>query len=189
MEPWDRSAVLRRLQTLGVDALDTEAEPSATVADLVLAGLQFASRLGVGMPRRLVFCRVGNEPPDIARYVPSSDSLLVNLDEGYWDDPGAEMTLYFRQRLFPSANPVFPVLHELGHRAHYLALSDSARWTAYRAMQLSNEERRIVRSEVGRNAARNPLELIADVLAARLEGHFFSAAVMALYRRFGGPNL
>lgn len=180
---------MRQAQTLGVDELVADAEPDADTAALVLSGLQLAASRGVVMMSRLVFRRAGNEPPEIARYLPSTDSLVINLDDPYWDDPDTEMALYRRQRLFPSANPCFPVLHEMAHRTHYFRMSDSARWSAYRAMSLTDQERRIVREEVGRNAAINPLELVADVFAAQLDGLAFSSAVMTVYRRYGGPAL
>jgi hypothetical protein len=188
MEPWDRRFVLARVQTIGVDEIVAETEPSAAVADRVVSGLEFGASRGVGMPWRLVFRRAEGEPTFTARYIPPADALIIVVGDVYWEAPEEEMENFFRQRIFPSANPDFPVLHELGHRAHYLALGDPARWSAYRAMRLSRPERRIVDAEVGRNAASDPLELIADVFAARLDGRTFNASVMALYRRYGGPT-
>jgi hypothetical protein len=93
------------------------------------------------------------------------------------------------QRLFPSENPAYPILHELGHRAHYWALNDSNRWLAYRTMRLSKEERRIIQREVGFNAARDALEFVADVYAAQIDGRRFTEQIRGLYERFGGPIL
>ena len=187
MEPWDRRFVLARVQTIGVDELVAETEPSSALADRVVSGLEFAASRGVEMPRRLVFREAEDEPTFTARYVPPADALIVAVDDLFWRNPEREMARFFRQRIFPSANPDFPVLHELGHRTHYLALSDPARWSAFRAMRLSRTERRIVDAEVGRNAASDPLEFVADVYAAQLDGRTFSALVMAIYLRYGGP--
>jgi hypothetical protein len=164
-EPWDRRTVIAYIQRLGVDELVVEAEPGRLVADRILAGLKFAHDRGIGLPRRLLFTRGDSVADQIALYLPRTDTLAINLVDSLWDDPEARMRRFARERLFPTANPDFPVLHELGHREHYLSLSDPFRWVGLRGIELDWTERRIIRREVGINAAQNPLELVADVFS------------------------
>jgi hypothetical protein len=186
-ERWDRRAIVAHAQSLGVDDLVAEVEPSRLVAERVLSGLQFAHVRGIGMPRRLLFGGEGSGMEQIALYVPRSDTLVVNLADSFWDDPEARMRRFERERLFPTANLDFPVLYELGHRAHYLGLGDPSKWVGLRGIAFDQSERRIIRREVGTNASQNPLELIADVFAVLVEGGQFGEGVMALYHRYGGP--
>jgi hypothetical protein len=186
-EPWNRRAVIAHAQNLGVDEVDAEIDPDRLVADRVLAGLEFAHSRGVGIPRRLLFGGEGSALEQIALYLPKSDSLVINLADSFWDDPADRMRRFARERLFPTANPDFPVLHELGHRRHYLSLANPFQWVGLRGIVFDQAERLIIRRKVGTNAAQNPLELVADVFAVLVEGGGFGESVMALFRRFGGP--
>ena len=46
----------------------------------------------------------------------------------------------------------------------------------------------MIQWEVGINATNDPLEFVADVFAALLEGRAFGEPLMALYRQYGGPT-
>jgi hypothetical protein len=185
--PWDRRIALARAQTLGIDELVVVAEPTRAVAALVLSGFEYAHGRGAPMASRLVFAREGAASLRMAVYLPRSDAIVVNLDDRFWDDPEMQMRRFAEQRLFPSDYPGYPVLHELGHRAHHQALSDPNLWLVFRSTRLGRDERRIIQQEVGINAARDVLEFVADVYAMQLEGRPVSDRIAGLYERFGGP--
>jgi hypothetical protein len=172
---------------LGVDEVFAELEPDRLGAERVLAGLEFAQIRGIGMPSRLLFGGRDGASARIALFVPRSDTLVINPVDSFWADPEGWMQRFARERVFPTANPDFPVLHELGHRSHYLTLSDPSQWIGLRGVIFDQSERRIIRREVGTNEAQDPLELVADIFTVLVEGGQFGEFVMSLYRRFGGP--
>lgn len=79
------------------------------------------------------------------------------------------------------------LVHELAHWLHY---NNSARH-AFMANEkdLTDDEKYIIRKNIGGYAARNFDEFIAEYIAARLDGVEFSKDIDDLYKSLGAPEL
>ena len=96
------------------------------------------------------------------------------------------MELY-EQGFLSSGHLFHPVLHEIGHHAHYRANPSDFRWLADDpASPYFAEQRLRVWAAVSEYVARDPLEMGAEVYAGRMAGRAFPPDVLRLFRLFPG---
>jgi hypothetical protein len=124
-------------------------------------------------------------------FVLSSNSVYLNPGSRFFaggSDGMAHMTRAAYERGWWSTDsPLGPVLHELGHAAHWGSSQQAYREAQH--MLLSKEEGRMVRRRLSEYGSIDPLELVAEVVASKLTGFLVHPDVIELYRRFGGPRL
>jgi SPP1 gp7 family putative phage head morphogenesis protein len=135
-------------------------------------------------------------PPDEARrtaaaYGAESDTLYINPRNRYWGQEGrnaaAVVRQAYQQKYLTSAHPRHIIRHEFGHMLH--AKADRAYYDSLFQIDFSDAERREVEKGIGTYASDHPQELIAEMVAAMMDGHIFSPELMKWYHKFGGPKL
>ena len=92
-----------------------------------------------------------------------------------------------KRRLYSTAHPQHIVRHELGHAAHYRALTSRERERIWFAESLRPGEAAITR-RVSVRASWNPKEFVAEVFAGLWGGVDYDEEVIALFESYGGPR-
>jgi hypothetical protein len=113
------------------------------------------------------------------------DMIVFNPEHAAWQDMVA--FLRDRQRFYSTQHPQHLVRHELGHAAHYRAISASPgdRDRIWHAEGLGIEQARIAQKVSGR-AMWNPKEFVAEVYAGAWAKVHYDAQVVALFNEFRG---
>jgi hypothetical protein len=130
-----------------------------------------------------------DDPFELAEVVLAYDNLedmiVFNPDHVAWEDMVA--FLRERQHFYSTQNLQHLVRHELGHAAHYRAISSSPvdRDRIWSAESLKIEQARIAQKVSGR-AMWNPKEFVAEVYAGLWAKVHYDDDVIALFHGFGG---
>ena len=114
-------------------------------------------------------------------------AIALNESHPYWDDPAAWMAQARASQWLASDNPEHPVHHEIGHALHYARVGHGD-YIAIRNTYFTVQQRDLIERQVGRYAATEPQEFVAEVYAARKAGVTFEPEVLALYNHFRGPT-
>jgi hypothetical protein len=182
-EQWTRD-------NLGIATVDYRhaSVPAATVVTQALAHAQAA---GVRLPRAVVFDRQAfRHDAEATSLNPAHGGRLsVNPENVYWLGRLADLALAARELrsrgMWATADPRHPILHELGHLAHWEA--KRASWDdgwGDRGGPAAVE--RALAAQVSRRAEHSPAQFVAEVFAGLRLGETYSVEVLALYTLYGG---
>lgn len=148
------------------------------VADRVIAGLAAARAWGIALPQ-VVRARADGPAAEL-RFVGAVSVLFVNPLAPYWKADG-------EPGWTASAGPHHAILHELAHLAHRRAVGEEA-FAAVAARRFDAAEQKAALA-VGRIAATEPAQFVAEVFAGRCAGRSYGGPVLELYAKLGGPVL
>jgi hypothetical protein len=143
-------------------------------------------------------------PNAAASFDPLTNQIRINRDSTYWSDPSVEARLRKMGWAIGYSGSDIGT-HEVGHALHWQVLLDAAggdkdqakrEWkrlgddATWRTTPERERQMWKVRKLVGRNAAMDPAEFVADVYAAIVNaGRTFPKWIMDLYELFQGPPL
>jgi hypothetical protein len=132
------------------------------------------------------------EDPDeradvVAAYDHLEDVIVFNADHAAWADLRGWMKRQQRSVFYSTAHPQHIVRHELGHAAHYRALSLQQRERIWFAESLRPEEESIA-LRVSIRATWNPKEFIAEVFAGLWGGIDYDDEVTGLFEHYRGQT-
>ncbi len=116
----------------------------------------------------------------IAAYDHLEDAIVFNADHPAWSDMRSFMKDRKEKDFYSTAHPQHIVRHELGHAAHYRALSPTERDRIWFAENLEPGEVSIARRVSGR-AVWNPKEFVAEVFAGLWGGVDYDEEVIGLF--------
>jgi hypothetical protein len=121
----------------------------------------------------------------IAAYDHLEDAIVFNADYPAWSD----MRGYMKKAasFYSTVHPQHIVRHELGHAAHYHALSSQERHGIWLAESLRPGELSIAR-RVSDRAAWSPKEFVAEVYAGLWAGVDYDDEVIGLFEYYGGQR-
>lgn len=138
------------------------------------------------MPKAL---RIVDEVPDhpnvYGLYDPNNDTVYIHTRVAtakYRE----EMAWHHSSGFFSSPARRSTVDHELAHAAHWH--TPRVRGEIWMS-ELTEAEARIIRSQVSRYGATDASELVAEVYSGVIGGKTYSEEVMAIYRKYRGPNI
>jgi hypothetical protein len=176
--------------TLGIPIVNYT-DASLEMATIANEALGLVHGHGWKLPRAVFIAQeaFGGRADDLARLEPNYGGRLeVNPHHDYWHGTWAELqarTRYYgSSRWWSSADVRHPIVHELGHLAHWDTRPET--WGAdWGTGAIATEQRALARA-VSRYAAPAPGEFVAEVFAGLLLGQAYSAQILALYRLYGG---
>jgi len=171
-------------------------EHTIHVANATAESIGIVQRAGLVLPDEIridhsIFRTLDRPPATPGYFAPASNSVYLNPDARFYAGGADGMLkmarMAYERGWWSTDNPIGPVLHELGHAAHW-GVSQEAYLHAQHA-RFSEAERDLVRRRLSEYGSTEPLQLVAEVIAAKLTGFVIHADVLDLYRRFGGPKL
>jgi hypothetical protein len=119
----------------------------------------------------------------IATYDHLDDVIVFNANHVAWVDmPGF---MQGQKEFYSTIHPQHIVRHELGHAAHYRAMSPPDRGRIWFTEGLGPTQLLIAQRVSGR-AMWNPKEFVAEVYAGAWAKLHYDAEVIALFNEFGG---
>lgn len=138
------------------------------------------------MPRAV---RIVDDVPDhpnvYGLYDPNNDTVYLHTriaDDKYRTERVWEHGSGFKS----SASPRHTVDHELAHAAHWH--TSGVRGEIWQT-KLTEAEERIIRARVSRYGATDASEMVAEVYSGVINGKVYDDEVMAIYRKYKGPNI
>jgi hypothetical protein len=120
-----------------------------------------------------------------AAYHALTDEIYVNSNSPNWANIKDLLRAGRLANKASTDDPDHVIIHEIGHYAHRNAVGLD-RYLEIRKMRFSPEEVELVTKHVSSYAATQPVEMIAEVFAAKIAGRVMPKAVLDLYRRYGG---
>jgi hypothetical protein len=123
----------------------------------------------------------------VAAYDQFEDAIVFNPGHRAWFDMRGFMKDRREKDFYLTAHPQHIVRHELGHAAHYRALSSEGRERIWFAENLTPRELSIARRVSGR-AVWNPKELVAEVFAGLWGGVVYDDEVSGLFAHYRGQR-
>lgn len=126
----------------------------------------------------------GERADVVAAYDHLEDVIVFNPENAAWSD----MRRFMKdlKAFFSTGHPQHIVRHEIGHAAHYSALSPQERGRIWFAESLGPEELPIARKVSGRSAW-SPKEFVAEVFAGLWGGVVYDEEVHSLFSHYRGP--
>jgi hypothetical protein len=126
-----------------------------------------------------------------------SGRVFLNMTSDYWSNPSKVLKASRQQGWFAVHEPEHVAIHEAVHALHLQSLArqlgDVAQAReAMKAMvreTFKGDQLRAIQKAVGRYGAIAPAELVAEIGAAIRQGRTFPDWIMALYRKYGGPDI
>jgi len=137
---------------------------------------------GIPVPSTISFAKLGKGVP--AFYAAHSDELVLDDRNRFWKDPVSEALQMHEADWWSTSNPRHPLIHEVGHAAHYK--SDPRLYDALRYRRWIPEEAASIAGKVSKYAETHPSEFIAEVFAGLVGGTTYDAQVMEIYSKFRG---
>jgi hypothetical protein len=177
--------------TLGIARVDYR-DATAVSAGVVNQALSFAGAAGMTLPREIhIDGRLFHpDSVEVARLLPAhGGSLQVNPHSEYWQGTLAEVARRARlleaTKVWSTGDARHPIIHELGHLAH---------WDARRASwdddwgdrETTAQVQRALARQVSARAVASPAEFVAEVFAALALGKHYSPEVLAMFTLYGG---
>lgn len=181
-------AALRRLGL--VPRLGT----NEALADYAVRALEDVRRRRIDLP---AYVWVDDDPfidRAIVQYDRHRDEIQFRPSDPVWQGSAGDIRAavrVLRQRRWISSDAEFhPVVHELGHRAHWRQSRDAFEHWLGRDWPMRHEHLLpTIRQQVSGYAAESPMEFAAEVYAGLVAGRRFPAVMMELYEQLGGPEL
>jgi hypothetical protein len=116
-----------------------------------------------------------------------AEAILINRDHPYWTDPAAWMAKQTLKRWLSDDATDHVIVHEVGHFLHRKRLGPTE-YSASKHWTLTSDEVDLIKRDVSRYAATDPVEFIAEAYAAMKRGKIYSRDVMKLYAKYKGPK-
>ena len=137
---------------------------------------------GYAYPTAIGYTRAGRNAFNASMFqLGNSKVLTVNLDAAQWANPAVRSSMYERGW---SSHPALQatIIHEFAHANH-------SRLAVGAYQQLLPSEKRLVKKYVGEYAASKAREFVAEVFAAYFMGRDFPESILAIYKKYEGPEL
>jgi hypothetical protein len=175
---------------LGIRTVDY-GEATAVGVSIVTHGLAIAWPSGMDLPRVVVFSAEASwGEAEVARMNPAYGGRLeLNPTSPYWAGTMAEVRAMAREakdRGFrATADPRHPILHELGHLAHWEA--KRASWDDDWGDRVgAARDQQAMAGRVSGRAAQSPAQFVAEVFAGLRLGEKYPVNILTLYALYGG---
>ncbi|MBF0531036.1 MAG: minor capsid protein, partial [Deltaproteobacteria bacterium] len=120
-----------------------------------------------------------------AAYRNSDDTLIFNPNNRIWRDIRGETEQCHDQNLFSTGRYEHIIWHELAHKKQNSLIGPLGQLAK---QGLTQEERDILRAEISRYAAVDPVEAVAEILTGMMSGKIYSPEIMDIYKKYQGPK-
>lgn len=144
-----------------------------------------------------MFSKIGRDPGDtVAIYSRMRNKktgkletrIYLNHRNPFWVNPERNQEAAFKRNWFSSPGEDHQIHHEVAHSLHFDLVGEK-RYEELKAMTIGGALKQGIQQKVGRYAASNALEFVAEVYAAHKSGRKFPPDVYWLYEKFQGPPL
>jgi hypothetical protein len=175
----------KAVRGLGIGSVDFA--NNRVAATVILPALQAVQARNLPVPATIYASHAGGLVGNaVAAYIGGTDSLVLNLDNPFWDSEES-MIAYTKKQTdtnwWVKGGPITLALHELGHA---VAEKGGGQTYKYGANQWRGGKGAEVAMQVSRYAATRPHEFVAETFAGLMLGQTYSVPVMALYKAQGG---
>jgi hypothetical protein len=123
----------------------------------------------------------------VAAYDHLEDAIVFNSEHVAWPDMRGFMRRAKERGFYSTTHPQHIVRHELGHAAHYRALSSPVRERIWYAENLAPNEIPVA-GRVSAWATWSPKEFVAEVFAGLWAGVDYDDGVLGLFEQYGGQR-
>ena len=177
-------------RVFGIEHADYR-DASPAIATIVNDALALCHAARIALPRSVVINETifGGGPREVARLLPSRSARLeINTRHEYWQGTSVDIarraSRLGRDGIWSTGDPRHPIVHELGHLAHWIAFRAS--WDdEWGDRGGDGPEQRTLAGQVSRRAAYSPAEFIAEVFAGLVLGRRYPEDVVQMLEQYG----
>lgn len=122
-----------------------------------------------------------------AAYEAKTDTIHINQNSPYWTESRLMIREWSAVKWFSSTDPDHIIRHEIGHALHFKNIGMDP-YKKLRTGKFNKEQTDKISKDVSRYAAKNPLELVAEMYAGMLSGKTYDESLMRFYtEKLKGP--